>query len=340
MHKKWSCLITQPVKAEGWALLEAAGITVRQARATTMEGWAQEIADADAVITRDGGLTATVMDAAPRLQVIGNHGAGTNKIDVAHASRCGIAVTNTPGSNMRSVAEHAMALLLAVARRVPEAHHAVRSDNWRYRFSTTMHELHGKVLGIAGYGAIGSAFATMARLGFGMQVCVWSPSLDDVRRAQLAADGIECVPDLPTLLQRADVVSLHRPARPDTVHMIDAAALALMKPSAILLNTSRGPLIDEMALADALRGGRLFGAGLDVFEQEPPAPDSPLLSLPQETNLVCAPHVGGSTQEALVSTVTMAAEQVIAVLRGERPPHLVNPEVWGHRRGTHGFPLS
>ena len=332
MHKKWSCLITQPVKPEGWALLEAAGIAPRQANASTMEGLAQEIGDADAVITRDAGLTALVMDAAPRLQVIGNHGAGTNKVDVAHATRCGIVVTNTPGSNRRSVAEHAMALLLAVARRVPEAHSAVRTHHWQYRFSTTMHELRGKVLGIAGYGAIGSDFATIARLGFGMHVCVWSPSLDAGRRAALTADGIECVADLPTLLQRADVISLHRPARPDTVHMIDAAALALMKPSAILLNTSRGPLIDEHALAEALRSGRLFGAGLDVFEQEPPSTDSPLMTLPAQTNLVCAPHVGGSTQEALVSTVTMAVEQVIAVLRGDRPPHVVNPDVWAHRR--------
>lgn len=332
MDKKWSCLITQPVKPEGWALLEAAGITPRQATASTMEGLAREIGDVDAVITRDAGLTAVVMDAAPRLRVIGNHGAGTNKVDVAHATRCGIAVTNTPGSNRRSVAEHAMALLLAVARRVPEAHQAVRNNHWQYRFSTTMHELHGKVLGIVGYGAIGSDFATMARLGFGMRVCVWSPSLDATRRAALTEEGIDCVADLPTLLQRADVISLHRPARPDTLHMIDAAALALMKPSAILLNTSRGPLIDESALADALRTGRLFGAGLDVFEQEPPATDSPLMTLPPETNLVCAPHVGGSTQEALVATVTMAVEQVIAVLRGERPPHLVNPEMWTNRR--------
>ncbi|KKB64172.1 hypothetical protein WM40_06520 [Robbsia andropogonis] len=334
MRERWSCLITQPVHPIGWELLAAAGIAVRQASATTMHGIAGEIADADAVITRDAGMPAWVLDHAPRLRVVGNHGAGTNKVDVAHATHCGIAVTNTPGANGRSVAEHAMALLLAVARKVPQAHHASRSGDWQFRFSHTMHELYGKVLGIAGFGAIGSAFANIARHGFGMRVCVWSPSLDATRRAQLATDGMEWVETLPELLERADVVSLHRPARADTVHMINAATLALMKPSAILLNTSRGTLIDEAALAEALRMGRLFGAGLDVFEQEPPPADSPLLALSPETNLVCAPHIGGATQEALVATITVAVEQVVAVLRDERPRHLVNPEVWAHRRAT------
>ncbi|WP_454766478.1 hydroxyacid dehydrogenase [Cupriavidus campinensis] len=323
------CLITQPIHPVGAERMRAAGIEVRASTATDEAGRIAEVRDVDAVIVREG-ISAAAIDAAPRLAVISNHGTGTDKIAVAHAHACGIPVVSTPAANVRAVAEHALMLMLAVARGTVRADAATRRSDWQHRYTAPMHSLHGKTLGIIGFGRTGQIVAEMARAGFGMRVIVWSPSVDE---AEVAAHGATRVGTLQALLAISDIVSLHRPLRPDTRHTIDAAALASMKPGAILINTSRGGLVDEPALAEALRAGKLFGAGLDVFEREPLPGVSPLAALP---NVVLSPHQAGSTLEALEATASQCADQIIDVLAGRQPQHMLDPSVWARRR--HGAP--
>ncbi|PLP97994.1 phosphoglycerate dehydrogenase [Cupriavidus pauculus] len=319
------CLITQPIHPVGAERMRAAGIDVRHSTASNEAERIAEVRDVDAVIVREG-LSAAVIDAAPRLALISNHGTGTDKIAVTHAHACGIPVVSTPAANVRAVAEHAMMLMLAVARNAVLADAATRRSDWQHRYTVPMHSLSGKTLGIVGFGRTGQIVAQMASAGFGMRVVVWSPRVNE---AEVVAQRAERVPTLQALLEMSDVVSLHRPLRPDTRHTIDAAALAVMKPGAILINTSRGGLIDEPALVDALRNSRLFGAGLDVFEREPLPVASALAALP---NVVLSPHQAGSTQEALAATASQCATQIIDVLAGRQPEHMLDPSVWLRRR--------
>lgn len=322
------CYIVQPIHAEGVARLRDGGVAVRFATAADMGTVAAEIGGAQAVITRDAGLTRAAIDAAPALRIISNHGIGTNKVDVVHAHALGIAVANTPSANARSVAEHAVMMMLALARRATEADAAVRSGDWAFRYSGGMTEIGGKVLGLVGFGTIAQMTAAIARDGFGMRLIVWSPNAPD---ATLAACGAERAATLVDLLGQADVVSLHRPMRPDTHHTIDAAALIAMKPGAFLVNTARGGLIDDAALAAALIERRIAGAGLDVFDPEPPEAANPLLGL---SNILLAPHVAGATEDALRATALICADHVLAALAGREPPHMLDATVWARRRGA------
>jgi len=319
------CFIVQPIHQAGLDRLREAGVTPRFASAHDMATVAREIPGCVAVVTRNAGLDAAAMDAAPTLKVIANHGVGTNKIDLKHASSLGIPTVFTPTANGRSVAEHAIALTLALARRVVAADAAVRACAWSLRYDAKMTELHGKTFGLAGFGTIGRMTGAIAKHGFGMRLLAFSPNTSD---AALAEAGAERAPTLEALLEQADVVSLHRPLRPDTRNMIDAAALARMKPTAFLVNTARGELVDTAALAAALHEGRIAGAAQDVFKVEPAPADEPLLLAP---NSVLAPHIGGVTEEAMRETALQCADQILDVLAGRRPPHLVQPEIWDRR---------
>ena len=321
-----TCFIVQPIHLAGIERLNAAGVATRLASAADMATVAREIGDSVAVITRNAGLDAAAMDAAPALKVIANHGVGTNKIDLDHAGRLNIPTVFTPTANARSVAEQAIALMLAVARRGPEGDAAVRAGDWALRYQPGMAELHSKVLGLVGFGIIGQLTARIALHGFGMRLLVWSPNTPD---AVLAEIGAERAASLDALLDAADVVSLHRPLRADTRNTIGAAQLARMKPSAILVNTARGELVDAAALAAALHGSSIAGAGLDVFAIEPAPTDEPLLSAPRT---VFAPHLGGATDDALRETALQCADQILEVLAGRRPKHLVRPDIWEQRR--------
>lgn len=320
-----SCVIAQPIHPVGVDLLEAAGVRVVRPPAPGLEALAGVVATADAVIVRDH-FPAALIDAAPSLKVIANHGTGTDKIDVAHAHASGIPVVYTPDANVRAVAEHALMLMLATARRAAAADVATRSGHWRFKYDVEMLSLYDKTLGIIGWGRTGRLLAQMASAALGMRVLVWSPR---AAAEEFAQAGVVRAESFEALLREADVVSLHRPLRADTAHTLDAAALACMKPDAIVINTSRGGLIDEAALVAALGSGQLFGAGLDVFEREPLAAESPLCSLP---NVLLTPHVAGSSREALIATASECARQVVDVLQGRRPAHLVDPAVWGLRR--------
>jgi len=323
-----TCVIAQPIHPIGADLLRQAGVTVLMPQGP--DALREALPQADAIIVRDG-ISAPLIDLAPRLVVIANHGTGTDRIDVAHAAGQGIPVTCTPGANARAVAEHALTLMLAVSRQVVAADAATRRGHWGYKYQQPTLGLHGKTLGIAGFGRTGRMLCEMASGGLGMRALVWSPSADP---RELAAAGVQSVASLEELLASSDVLSLHRPLRADTRHMLDARALRRMKPDAIVVNTSRGGLVDETALADALAAGRLFGAGLDVFETEPLPANSRLAALP---NVVLTPHIAGSSQEALYATASQCARQVLAALAGREPSDLVRPEVWARRRSSPVF---
>jgi glyoxylate reductase len=266
-------------------------------------------------------MNARVIAEAPHLRVISQVAVGHDNVDVAAATARRIVVTNTPGVLDEATADLTMALLLAVARRLPEAERFLRDGKWQ-RWDVDLlcgSDVHGRTLGIVGLGRIGRAVARRAR-GFSMRILYSGP-----RRAPAEVEQELQAVHLPldTLLQQSDFVSVHVPLRPDTRHLIGIEQLCRMKRSAFLINTSRGPVVDEAALAAALEESLLAGAGLDVFENEP-AVHPGLLALP---NVVLLPHVASAVTSVRTLMCTLAAKNCAAVLRGERPPHPVNPEV-------------
>jgi glyoxylate reductase len=280
------------------------------------------------------GLLCTLMDTIDadlltpltRLQAISNYAVGYNNIDIEAATRLGLPVTNTPGVLTNATADMTWALLLAVTRRVVEGDRYVREGKWT-GWSPLMllgTELSGKTLGIIGCGRIGLAVAKRAN-AYDMNVIYFNRNrLDEATEREYRLSYA----DLDTLLRTSDIVSLHLPYTTESHHLIDAAALGKMKRSAYLLNTARGPIVDEAALAEALQSNRIAGAGLDVFEEEPVVHPG-LLRL---QNVVLAPHLGSATLETRTKMAQMAAENLVKVLHGEYPHSLVNPGVWDKRR--------
>lgn len=319
------CLLIQPIHEAGVELLRAAGLEVRMASAPDMDTVAREIGAAQAVITRNAGLSRAAIHAGSQLRIIGVHGTGYDAVDVEHATAMGVPVANTPYANVQSVAEQAISQMMAVAKRVCEADRAVRDARFDYRYANDFHELSGRTLGVVGFGRIGRRTAEIARAAFGMRVLVHSPS---VPAQEVSAAGMEYIETLDTLLEQADIVSLHQRLTPATRGQFDAARLARMKAGAILVNTARGALIEARALIEALQSGHLMGAALDVFEPEPLPADHPYLRCER---LVLSPHIGGATREAMRRTAIEVARQVVQALHGERPEWLVNPQSWDRR---------
>ncbi|MFT8674679.1 MAG: hydroxyacid dehydrogenase [Acetobacter sp.] len=311
------CFITQPIHADAISFLRANGITPEYASHPDMDAVAAEVGDAQAVITRDLGFSAQALARAPALRVVAYHGSGVNRVAITEAAARGIVVTRTPDMNSRSVAEMAVGMMLAVARRLVPADRAVREGDWAFRYTARGVELHGKTLALVGFGAIARHLADIAGRGLGMRVVAWSPSVpDDV----FARHGVLRRTEIRAMLAEADFVSLHRPSNARDPFVMDTDGFAALRPGAVLVNTSRGAAIDRSALMSALESGRLAGAALDVLPQEPPAPTEPLLHAP---NLLLAPHLGAATDEALRRMAMMCAEQVLDVLAGREPPHIV-----------------
>ena len=265
-------------------------------------------------------LDASVLEANPQLEVVSNVAVGFDNIDVPVARQLGITVTNTPDVLTETTADLTLALMLAVARRLPEADGFVRSGSWTsWKLSPSLMgvDLYGQTLGLFGMGRIGRAVARRAVHGFGMRLLYASRSpLPAAEERELRATRVE----LDDLLSAADVVSLHAALTPETRHVLGAAQFAAMKPSAILVNTARGPLVDEAALAEALENGQIWGAALDVFENEPDVPPR-LLALRER--LVLAPHVGSATLDTRRRMADIAARDARAVLEGRAPAHPV-----------------
>ncbi len=321
-----TCLLVQPIHHKGIDVLLSAGLEIRQASASTMDVVAKEIVGCVAAITRNAGLSREAMQAATELKVLGNHGIGTDPVDVTYASEIGLPIIFTPYGNVQSVAELALSQMLAIARRTREADRAVRSGNYDYRYSRDFIELQGKTLAVIGFGRIGRRTAEVAKGAFGMRVVAYDPYLS---AAAIEAAGAEKGEDLGAVLGVADVVSLHLQLTPETRSILDKERLAQMKPGAMLVNTARGALVDPDALVDALKSGHLRGAAMDVFEIEPLPVDHPFA---KEDRLILSPHIGGATEECLERTAVQTAEQVVDVLEGRKPAHLVNPDVWERRR--------
>jgi len=276
---------------------------------------------ASSLVTYD----ASAMGRAPLLRVIARTGIGVDKVDLEAATERGIAVCNAPEGPTISTAEHAITLMLTLAKQVPEAQAALRGGGRDFFASHTGEELSGRTLGLAGIGRIGTRVARIAA-GFDMNVIAFDPFVDD---ATATAAGIELVETLDELVSQADVVSLHLPLTAATRHLIDGERLGLMKPGSILINTARGGLVDHDALLGALELGHLSGAGLDVTDPEPLPPDHPLL---HRDDVVVTPHVAAATAAGKARLYESAVTQALQVLRGECPNHLVNPNVWPVRR--------
>jgi glyoxylate reductase len=266
-------------------------------------------------------INAEVFDAAPKLKIVAQMAVGFDNIDIPEATKRGIYVTNTPEVLTDTTADFAWALLLAVARRVVEADKYVRSGQWKVGWHPMMmqgRDVYGATLGIVGAGRIGFAVAKRAT-GFDMKILFY----DVVPRPEMEKLGAKKV-DMDTLLKESDFVTIHVPLMKETYHLINEEKLKLMKKTAYLINNSRGPVVDEKALYQALKEGKIAGAALDVFEQEPTPVDNPLLKL---DNVVVAPHISSASYETRSRMAEMVAENLVAFLEGEKPPNLVNPEV-------------
>ncbi len=282
----------------------------------------RELAQAEGVFSLlTDRIDAEVMAAAPRLKVISNFAVGFDNVDIPAATKRGIVVTNTPDVLTETVADFTVCLMLAAARRLVEADRYTRDGKWTTWEPLLLagQDIHHATLGLIGLGRIGAAVARRAQ-GFGMRVLYY----DVVRREDLEGSLSIAYRSLDDVLRDSDVISVHVPLSEHTRHLIGGAQFALMKNTAVFVNTSRGPVVDQRALAEALASRRIFAAGIDVFEQEPVSLNEPLLKL---DNVVVVPHIASASIPTRIRMATLAAENLVAVLQGKRPPNPVNPEV-------------
>ncbi len=319
-------VLCYPLHASGMALLEARpDIRLSQLSRPSAAEMAAALAEAHSVLVALEGIGETELAQAPQLEVISRFGVGYDAIDIPACTRRGVAVGVTNGGNDLAVAEHTLGLMLAVARRTIEMDQIVRTGRWRERGGRPMGELAGRTVLVVGYGRIGTRVARLCA-AFGMQVMVCDPMFPTPR---IAADGYRPVTDIAAALPEVDVLTLHCPLSDRTRRMIDREMLSLLKPSAWLINAARGPLVDEEALAEALRTGRLEAAGLDVLVQEPPQDDNPLFKL---SNVVLSPHVAAAPVETFEKMSVRAARNIIDHFDGTLDPgYVVNPEVLPNR---------
>lgn len=273
------------------------------------------------IVIRTTELPEALIARMPGLKAIVKHGAGVDNIPIPFASQRGVMVANTPGgNNSTAVAEGAVALMLALLRRVREMDAVVRENRWNERWTTRLGDLTEAKVGLIGFGRIARYTARICGAGFGAELAAYDPMLAP---AEITAASVTPM-DLPELLAWADVISIHVPLTEGTRGLIGAKELAAMRSSAIIVNCSRGGIIDEAALAEALKGGRIAGAGIDVFEAEPPPAEHPLFALP---NVVLSPHVAGVTESGMKGMASACADAIDAIVAGDRPANLLNPEV-------------
>jgi D-3-phosphoglycerate dehydrogenase len=286
---------------------------------TSAAGLTRAIVDADALLVRMP-VTPEAIRAGRRLRVVARHGVGLDYIPVETCTELGIPVVYTPDANTESVAEHVVGTMIALAHHVARADRAVRDGRWNERDRLMGMDIRGRTIGIVGVGRIGTRVAEICRMAFGMRVLGHDLHLDDTTIAQRGAQPTL----LAGLLAESDFVTLHAPSTPQTKHLIDASAIAAMKTGAYLINHARGALVDTAALTQALKGGKLAGAAVDVLEVEPPPPDLEMLQL---DNVIVTPHSAALTDEAMRRMGGDAVEDILRVLRGEAPQACANREV-------------
>lgn len=296
-------VVTEQIDPVGIGLLKAAGHEVVELNlGGGIEITAEHAGDADALLVRITEVGRRLFEDCPRLKLVSKHGVGVDNIDLEAAKEHGVAVTIAPGANSTSVAEHAFAMLIALAKNLPTVCGKYREIGFAAKNCAPGIEITGKTLGIIGCGRIGSRIARMAHGGFGMKVLAYDPYITE------APEGVELVSDRDRVFAESDFVTLHPLLNKETAGSVGAREFALMKPGVIFINCGRGPLIDEQALIEALQSGHVGGAGLDVTAQEPCPPDSPLFAMP---NVLLTPHYAPATKEAGAATSRIAAQNVI-----------------------------
>ncbi len=318
----YKVVLTCPIVKEGMAVLEARP----DVEVTVVRNWSSEtakgpMADADALIAGVEPVPADILAAAPRLRVVSRIGVGVDSVDEAHLTARGVPLCITTGANAHSVAEHTLLLLLAMAKDFRSAQDAVSTNTWQWRASQSAQEVRGKTALIIGFGHTGQAVAALCA-ALGMRVIAYSRSID-----KSPLPGVEMTRDFRSWLPEADVISLHVPYSPETHHMLTAEDMTRIRRGAFLINVSRGGLLDESLLLQALNEGILGGVGLDVFETEPVDPNSPLLRHPRS---FFTPHNAGRTKECMVQMCAQAAQNALDVLDGSPNPRMVfNRQVLG-----------
>ena len=301
--------------------LKKQGFVLYVANSPNPSSYIDQLKTADAFILRVGVCDSSIIEQCSHLKVIGRTGVGYDNVDVSYATKHGIPVVITPGANSRSVAEHALALMFACAKNMEEADSEIRKGNWLIRDAGKAVELAGRKVGIIGVGAIGKLVAQLCS-AIGMECFGYSHSHN---RAKVEAAGCAYCENLDDMLSECDVITLHVPLKGNTKHLLGAREISLMKECAMLINTSRGAVVDEKALADALNANRIAAAGIDVVSTEPITMDNPLL---HAKNTILTPHSAALTKEALRNMCVECAKGCVAVCKGERWPHIVDPSVY------------
>ena len=331
MAKMMKVLLPQPIEAEAMEVLQEAGGEVVTAAEPKPEVVGPLMKEAQAIVLRTGIKITRELLAYPHdLMTISRTGAGVDNVDLAAATEKGIIVTSSIGANTTSVAEHALALILALFKQLFLMDSEVRKGNFAIRYRNCPTDLRDKTIGIVGFGRIGSLIARACFTTFSMKVLAYDVFLGDEQKAQYR-DWVRFT-DLPGLCENADVISIHTPLNPDTRKMFNRQFFARMKKTAFLVNTSRGGVIDEQDLIAALRDGVIAGAGLDVFENEPLQPENGLLAL---RNVILTPHTAALTEECVKRMAVSGAQRVVELFGGTIPDNIANPEVLAQERWKH-----
>ena len=315
-------VMTQAVCPEGMKLLDGVS-QVYVADNQDPNNYLDQMQDADALIVRIAKCDGHAIEHSPNLKVIGRTGVGYDTVDVKKATELGIPVVITPGANNRSVAEHAVAIMFALSKNLVQAQNEMCAGNWEIRGAGKAFELEGKTVGVIGMGAIGRETAKICQ-GCGMKVAGYDPFMSQEKIESL---GATYYADYQQLLKDADIVTIHVPLTDDTRNMIAKAQLSLMKKTSLIINCSRGGIINEADLVQALKDGVIAGAGTDVYCNEPPKLDDPLLHCP---NLIVSPHSAAQTREAVIKMAQMCVNGCLAVCRGEKWPYVADPKVYEH----------
>lgn len=313
---QYNFLLYEPIHEAGMEILRAAG-QVRLARDVSEEGILAEIGDIDGVVVRSrGSMSRRIMQNAPRLQVVGRHGVGVDNIDVPAATEMGIQVVYTPEATVEGVAEHTLAMMLDLSKRITLSDGYTRAGQFDKRYTIEGREMRGRILGVVGLGRIGRRVARMCHAALDMPILYADPVIAPDLERDLGARRVA----LDELLSAAEYITVHVPLLPETRKLIGEREFALMKPSAMFFSLARGAVVDEKALYRALNEKRIAGAGIDVYEQEPTPADNPLFRL---DNVVLTPHIASSTEEAL-RNMSLVAEDLVAVLEGRPLKYPVN----------------
>lgn len=313
----YKVLVPKALKKNARDFLTEKGYELVSPNATDEASLSEAIADVDGVIARTEKYTRNVVNAAKNLKVIARYGIGYENIDLAACDEKNVTVTLARGCNTYSVAEHAISLMLACLRQIPQMNGEVRKGSWKSRDTIETHEARYKTFGSIGIGPIGMEAVKIAHFGFQMKILVYDKFVDQSK----FPDWIEFTDTLDELMEKADVVSPHLPLNKGTFHMLNAEAISHMKPTGVLLNVSRGPIWDEKAVYEALKNHTIAAAGADVYETEPPTPEYPLFDFP---NFIGTPHTAALTEEAVDAVAMNCAVAIDDVLNGREPKFIIN----------------